>query len=108
MNEEEDRRARGARPAFLAFFALEAVAGVFYLVAARHVWFVNDDFVLLAHRQAGSVHDLFRPYNSHWITLPTLAYRFLWWTTGLRSYLPYQVIIVMLHLGVALLLWFVM
>src|SRR5690348_6006703 len=108
---EDDRAARAANPAFpalLAFSALLVAAGVFYLVVARNEWFARDDFQFLAQRSAGSFDDLFRLHDQHWVTLPLLVYRFLWWSVGLRSYLPYQLLIVVLHLGVALLLWFVM
>ena len=37
-----------------------------------------------------------------------LVYRALWWVFGLHSYRPYQVVIVLLHLGAALLVRMVM
>ena len=42
------------------------------------------------------------------MTIPVLAYRALWWVFGLRTYRPYQVAIVLLHLLAALLIRMVM
>src|SRR4029079_19112839 len=52
--------------------------------------------------------DLFRAHNEHWVTLPVLAYRLLWWIFGLNTYRPYQVLIIALHLVAALLVRAVM
>ena len=57
---------------------------------------------------AGNLNELFTPHNEHWSTLPILEYRLLWHIVGLRSYLPYLVVVVTLHLTVAALLRVVM
>ena len=54
------------------------------------------------------VHDLLRAHYGHWIALPLLVYRALWWAVGLRSYLPYAGLAVASHLGTAVLLWVIM
>ena len=58
--------------------------------------------------RSGSVDDLFRPHFQHWTTLPILPYRLLWTVVGIRSYVPYQALIVVLHLAAAALLLVVM
>jgi hypothetical protein len=52
--------------------------------------------------------DIFRPHTEHLVALPVLTYRLMWELVGLRSYLPYQLLIVLLHLTAALLLRAVM
>jgi hypothetical protein len=47
---------------------------------------------------------LFRPHNEHWVTLPVLWYRVLWQLFGLRTYDPYQLTTVILHVVAAALL----
>jgi hypothetical protein len=85
-------------PAAVVFVFVEAAAFVTFVALGRFAWFNGDEWDFLAARSAGSLHDLFRPHNVHWSTLPLLAYRFLWATVGLRSYLPYVVLVVSLHL----------
>jgi MFS family permease len=46
---------------------------------------------------------LLRPHNEHWSTLPILVYRALWHLVGLHSYVPYQAVVVALHLAAAVL-----
>jgi hypothetical protein len=99
---------RSARLALLTFAAVEAAAVPLWLVLARSRWFFSDEWDFLAGRRAGDLGDLFRPHNEHWSTLPILAYRLLWWLVGLRSYLPYVALLVLLHVTAAALLRVVM
>jgi hypothetical protein len=92
----------------VVFVAVAIASGIFYMVKARHLWFADDEWDFLAARSATSVHDLFRAHYGHWSTIPILVYRVLWQFVGVRSYLPYVVIAVVLHLTVAALLWVVM
>jgi hypothetical protein len=96
------------RLALLVFAAVEAAAVLLWLVYARALWFFADEWDFLAGRTGGDLGDLFRPHNSHWSTLPILAYRLLWWFVGLRSYLPYVALLVVLHVTAAALLRVVM
>src|SRR5262249_41405242 len=96
------------RAALYVFLLGEAVAFVFYAVVSRPMWFYLDEWDFLAGRTAWNINDLFRPHNEHWVTLPVLAYRGLWWVFGLNSYRPYQFVIILLHLIAALLVRTVM
>ena len=97
-----------SRLALFVFVAVLAIALPLYLYYGRHRWFFYDEWDFLVVRAGGSPGDLFRPHNAHWSTLPILAYRLLWRTVGLHSYVPYQVLLVMLHLTAAVLLRVVM
>src|SRR5204863_2898946 len=59
-------------------------------------------------RKIGDLGDLTRPHFGHWVTLPVIAYRLLWWMVGLRSYTPYLLLVIGAHLAVAALLRAVM
>jgi hypothetical protein len=68
----------------------------------RDHWFFLDDWWVLTRD------GLFRPgyldgHNGHWVTLLRLDYRLNFQVWGLRSYLPYQVPVVLAHLGAAVL-----
>jgi hypothetical protein len=98
---------RSARYALLAFAGVEAAALPLILVLGHYLWFHEDEWDFLG-RTAGDLGDLLRPHNEHWSTLPILVYRLLWWLVGLRSYGPYQAVLVLLHLTAAVLLRTVM
>ena len=102
------KRDPAERAALITFLAAEAVAFVIYVVVSRPMWFYLDEWDFLADRTAFNVGDLFRAHNEHWVTLPVLAYRGLWWVFGLNSYRPYQVVIILLHLLAAFLVRSVM
>jgi hypothetical protein len=103
-----DRVARATRPAWAIFVLVELFAGGVYLWFARGMWFSADEWDFLVSRRAGDMGDVFRPHTEHLVALPVLTYRLMWELVGLRSYLPYQVLIVLLHLIAALLLRAVM
>src|SRR5437870_4769540 len=96
------------RAAVSAFLAFGILASAFYLAVGRRTWFRNDEWDFLTERTVGNLRSLFKSHYGHWSTLPILVYRFLWWTVGLRSYVPYLVLIVALHFVAAYLLRCVM
>lgn len=99
---------RTARPAQLVFALVLVAALVLFLVLGHDQWFFLDDWDYIATRHAGRIDDLLRPHNEHWSTLPILAYRGLYRLFALRTYVPYQLTSIGLHLTVAVLLWVVM
>jgi hypothetical protein len=99
----------GDRAALATFVALLVVAFPLILFGlGRQRWFFQDEWDFLVTRHASSVHDLLRPHNEHWSTLPVLVYRGLWAVFGLHSYRPYQAVVVALHLTAVALLRVVM
>jgi hypothetical protein len=106
-----DPRRQGPDNALLAFvaFLLVEVAGLaLWLTLARRQWFRNDEWAFLAGRTAGNFGDLFRDHYGHWSTFPILVYRLWWWLFGIRSYMPYLLLVVLSHLAIAALLRCVM
>jgi hypothetical protein len=70
------------------------------------MWFWFDDWDFVQDR--GVLHSrlgLWAPHNDHWSTLPVLAYRGLLTAFGIRSYLPFLVLLVAVHLALAHVLW---
>ena len=92
----------------LAFVAVLVLAFPLLLILGSEQWFFLDEWDFLAGRAAFDLGDLFRPHNEHWSTVPILVYRLLWSAFGLTTYVPYQAVVVALHLTAAALLWFVM
>jgi hypothetical protein len=91
-----------------SFVAIEVLSIPLFVFFGRRWWFWADDWDFLAARTGGSAKDLFRGHYQHWTTLPVLAYRMLWWIFGLRSYVPYQLLVIVAHLIAAALLRVVM
>jgi hypothetical protein len=99
-----------ARAALVAFVVAEIVGAVVYVVNARKMWFFGvfgDEWDFLAGRRL-TLHDLLLRHGDHLVALPALAFRLLYSVVGLRSYLPYQLLAIALHLAAAALLRVVM
>jgi hypothetical protein len=95
------------RAAAAVFAAIELAGFIFYLVAARNIWFFRDDWEFLAERRF-NLHDLLAQHGGHLVALPLAVYRAMYFVVGLRSYMPYQLMAIVLHLIAALLLRVVM
>ncbi len=91
----------------LTIHVLTLVGGFFVLVYCnRDQWFFGDEWDFLAHRGlSGADYSLWEPHTAHWSTIPILIYRALYGLWGLHTYVPYVVVLVLLHLAVAHLLW---
>jgi hypothetical protein len=91
-------------------FALYAAISIILIlfVFGRSRWFFGDEFDFLAQRNGGNLGDLFQSHGEHWTTLPLIEYRVLWNVFGLRTYLPYQVVVAVAHVTTAFLLRVVM
>ena len=89
----------------LVFASYVAVAWpVIIFGLGNYHWFFRDDFVFLADRN-GRWPDLIAPHGgAHWVAVPKLAYLVMWQGFGLRSYVPYQAMVVTLHLACAVML----
>jgi hypothetical protein len=82
-------------------------AGAILLYANKDQWFFGDDWDFILRRGLGDDAELgvFDPHNEHVSTLPILAYRSLLATVGLRHYVAFAVVLVLLHLALCHLLW---
>lgn len=90
-----------------AIHALTLVGGFAVLLFCnRDQWFFGDEWDFLGHRGvSGAERSLWAPHTEHWSTGPILIYRALYSLYGLRTYTPYVVVLLVLHVAVAHLLW---
>ena len=101
--------ARSARWAAVAFGLYLLVAfGLLVFHFGRDHWFAGDDWGLIIQRRLGDPSSWMEPQNGHWLLLPTLINQLLFKLVGVRSYVPYQAVVVALHLGLAALTRLVM
>ena len=100
------RRIVKGRWALGVFVAYLVVAFVLLLRWGRWHWFAGDEWAFIVGQD--DLADLFRPLQTHWSTVPILVYQALFRIVGLHSYLPYQAVVVLLHLSLAALLRVVM
>jgi hypothetical protein len=91
------------RWALLVFLTVVVLAVPLLLYLGRDQWFFLDEWWLLGDGSA-SHKGLFDAHNGHWITVPAIIYQINYRLWGLHTYLPYQVPVVLLHLGSAVLL----
>lgn len=86
---------------------LSLVAGFSILLYAnRDQWFFGDEWEFLGHR--GILHgdkSIWVPHTDHWSTVPIIIYRALFNLYGVRTYVPYVVVLLLLHLALTHLLW---
>jgi hypothetical protein len=85
------------------FVGVVVLAVPLLLYLGRDQWFYLDEWWLLGDGPA-SHKGLFDAHNGHWITVSAIIYRLNYRLWGLHTYLPYQVPVVLLHLGSAVLL----
>ena len=84
------------------------VQGAVLVHSARQLWFVGDDwdFILRRGTIPGDARSWLEPKNGHWSTLTIMVYRALFAVFGLRDYLPYALVTIVLHLTIAA-VWYV-
>ncbi|HEX5585916.1 MAG TPA: hypothetical protein VFZ17_01275, partial [Acidimicrobiia bacterium] len=73
--------------------------------AARGTSFFLDEWWFIADRRDVSLDDFLRPHFGHLIAIPVAIYKVLFETFGLRSYTPYLVVLVSLHVLTCVLLF---
>jgi hypothetical protein len=99
------------RAAHAALWGIVGLAALVLVYVNRDSWFGGDEWFIITDRglTAGPGHQgLFEPHYEHWTTLPILAFRALYAVVGLHSYLPYLALVIVAHLAVVVLLWYVM
>jgi hypothetical protein len=102
--EIEDRRT-DVRLWFIVLVVACAMSVPVLLQLGRHQWFFLDEWSFLVNRSVRHPSTLFEAHNGHWVTVPVVVYRALFWVWGIRTYRPYQLCSVLAHLGVVLVLW---
>jgi hypothetical protein len=98
----EDEPSRSERWSGTVFAVAVVAALPLVLWFARDHWFFLDDWWVLTRDGLTSAGYL-DAHNGHWVTLLRFEYRLNFQLWGLRSYLPYQVPVVLAHLGAAIL-----
>ena len=73
------------------------------LYVGRDQWFFLDEWFVLGDG-AGSLNGFFDAHNGHWSTIVTVVFRANYAIWGLHTYLPYQVPVVLAHVGSAVVL----
>ena len=95
----------------LALGAGIVVQALVLVSMTRNLWFFGDDwdFVLTRGTVAGAEdRGLWAPHNEHWSTLMVVIFRAIFPFAGLRSYLPYSLVQIVLHSLVVLLVFAIM
>ncbi len=84
-----------------------AIAFVILLEVNRGQWFNLDEWSFITDRGVvGSPRfNLWEPHNEHWSTVPILVFRALFTAFGVRTYVPYLLVLIAVNLVTAHLLW---
>ncbi|CAM3493810.1 hypothetical protein [Nocardioides zeicaulis] len=88
-----------------------AVQTLVLVSMSRRLWFFGDDWDFLLTRgtiDGGPDRGLWAPHNEHWSTLMVLLFRAIFPFAGLRSYLAYSIVQIVMHAVVVLLVFSVL
>lgn len=88
--------------AALAHYVLLAAGALWIALCARGQWFFYDEWAFLVEPDASG---LMAPHVGHWSLSPILITELLRSIFGLSTYVPYLAVAVLIHLGIAHLLW---
>jgi hypothetical protein len=80
-----------------AAIAASAFLGILWL--GRGMTFFADEWAIIVERPI-SVDNFLRPFNEHWLGVTEVVYRILLEQVGLTSYVPYLVLLLVLHVVV--------
>lgn len=94
-----------ARTGRRLFAVLALVSFVVVIGLGLGMTFFSDEWAFLAERTLADPATWWTPHNEHWVTLPAFVYRLMVETIGIVSYVPYLVVLEVLHLVVATLLY---
>jgi hypothetical protein len=95
-----------ARAALIAHLLSLAGGLAVLLHYGSRQWFFTDEWEFITRNLPGPDRlGLFVPHNEHWSTIPILLYRVLFAAFGLHSYVPYILVLVVLHVTAAHLIW---
>lgn len=83
------------------FVGLAVAAFVLLVLLGRGMTFFHDEWQFIDGRGGWDLATFMAPHNEHWSLVPLAIYKVMLATVGLRSYVPYQVVVVLLHVLVA-------
>jgi len=88
--------------ALVALFLLVFV-GLLYLTGYKNFFYDEWDFV--TQDRPWDLNLLLLPHNEHWSTIPILVWKLLFVSIGIRSHIPYEAALLVVHVVAALLLF---
>lgn len=95
------------RTPWLVLAALSVLAFAVIIRAGRGLFFFGDEWAFLLTRTGFSPEAIFAPHNEHPVAVGVITFKVLKAVFGMSSYLPYQVMIALLHVatGIAVFLY---
>src|SRR5436309_15376569 len=77
---------------------MSAMAFGVLLFLGRRMTFRADEWTVAANPPGGSIASWLEPHNEHWSTVLYLVYEPIFQVFGLRTYLPYLAVLLLIHL----------
>jgi hypothetical protein len=87
------------------FLIAAALACLTIVILGLGLTFFADEWAFIETRSSSDPGTWLAPHNEHWTTVPILVYRLLVETVGIGSYLPYLLVVALLHVVVAALVY---
>jgi hypothetical protein len=76
------------------------------LYLTRHRNLLYDEWAWVVSRRGWDFYTFILPHGNHWSTLPILLWKVMFVTVGIRSHIPYQAALLVAHVSVVFLLFF--
>jgi hypothetical protein len=84
---------------------LSAIVGAWILYATSYRNFFLDEWAFIEQRRPWQLELFLLPHADHWSTLPILLWKLLFITVGIRSHVPYEAALLVVHVAAVFLLF---
>lgn len=91
------RRFSAALVAEWAFWLMGLACSLYLLQLGRRTTFFYDEWSWIQQRRGWSPGNFLRNHNGHCSVVPVFVYHLLFATAGLRAYLPYRLVLMVVH-----------
>lgn len=81
----------------VAFWILATACAIYLICLGRRTTFFYDEWTWIQQRRGWSPGNFLRNHNGHCSILPVFVYHVLFATAGLRAYLPYRIVLMVVH-----------
>jgi hypothetical protein len=88
-----------------ALISLSAVVAIWLLYLTSYKTFFYDEWDFIVEDRPWNLNVFLLPHNEHWVTIPLLVWKVLFLVVGIRTYVPYEAALLVVHVAAVLLLF---
>lgn len=84
---------------FPVLIGLSLLVAASLLYVTRYMNFFWDEWDFISYDRSWNVNLLLLPHNEHWSTIPILVWKLLFVVVGIRSHIPYEAALLVVHVA---------